>query len=101
MRLSELLHGIAVTKNTVSGDPEIGEVRYDSRAVRPGDLFVAIRGYETDGHKYIASALQKGAAAVVCEEADVGVPAVVIENSRRALAVIGANRSAIRQKKCR
>lgn len=56
------------------------------------DLFVAIRGYETDGHKYIASALQKGAAAVVCEEADVGVPAVVIENSRRALAVIGANR---------
>lgn len=92
MKLSELLHGIAVTKNTVSGDPEIGEVRYDSRAVRPGDLFVAIRGYETDGHKYIASALEKGAAAVVCEEADAGVPAVVTENSRRALAVIGANR---------
>ena len=101
MRLSELLHGIAVTKNTVSGDPEIGEVRYDSRAVRPGDLFVAIRGYETDGHKYIASALEKGAAAVVCEEADAGIPAVVTENSRRALAVIGANRFGDPAEKCR
>ena len=92
MKLSKLLEGMQITKNTVAGDPEIGEVRYDSRAVQPGDLFVAVRGFETDGHKYIQSALEKGAAAVVCEEAGEGVPAVFTENSRRALAVIGANR---------
>ena len=92
MKLSKLLEGMQITKNTVAGDPEIGEVRYDSRAVQPGDLFVAVRGFETDGHKYIQSALEKGAAAVVCEEAGEDVPAVFTENSRRALAVIGANR---------
>ncbi len=92
MKLSALLKDMDILRNTVSGDPEIGEVRYDSRAVQPGDLFVAIRGYETDGHKYIPSALEKGAAAVVCEQADDGVPAVITENSRRALAIIGANR---------
>lgn len=92
MKLSELLQNIPVVETRVSGDPDIGEVRYDSRAVQPGDLFVAIRGFETDGHKYIASALEKGAAAVVCEEAPAGAPAVVVENARRALAQIGANR---------
>ena len=61
MKLSELLADIQVTTNQVSGDPEIHAVRYDSRAVQPGDLFVAIRGFETDGHKYIAAALEKGA----------------------------------------
>ena len=54
--------------------------------------FVAIRGYATDGHKYIAKAMEQGAAAVVCEEAPEGVPAVVVENSRIALAEIAANR---------
>ncbi len=92
MKLSELLQEIDVCRNTVSGDPEIGEVRYDSRAVQPGDLFVAIRGFATDGHRYIASALEKGAAAIVCEQAEDGVPAVVVENSRKALAQIGINR---------
>ena len=59
MKLSKLLEGMQITKNTVAGDPEIGEVRYDSRAVQPGDLFVAVRGFETDGHKYIQSALER------------------------------------------
>ena len=67
-------------------------MRYDSRAVEKGDLFVAIRGYATDGHRYIEKALAQGAAAIVCEEAPAGAPAVVVENSRRALAEIAANR---------
>lgn len=92
MKLSQLLADIEVIQSEVSGEIEIGEVRYDSRAVQPGDLFVAIRGFETDGHQYIASALAKGAAAVVCEEAPAGAPAVVVRSARRALAQIGANR---------
>lgn len=92
MKLQELLKNVAVLESTAAGNTEIREVRYDSRAVQPGDLFVAIRGYATDGHKYITKALEQGAAAVVCEEAPEGAPAVVVENSRRALAEIAANR---------
>lgn len=92
MKLQELLKDVAVKNSTAAQDIEIKEVRYDSRAVQTGDLFVAIRGYATDGHKYIAKAMEQGAAAVVCEEAPEGVPAVVVENSRIALAEIAANR---------
>ena len=92
MKLQELLKNVAVKNSTAAQDIEIKEVSYDSRAVQPGDLFVAIRGYATDGHKYIAKAMEQGAAAVVCEEAPEGVPAVVVENSRIALAEIAANR---------
>ena len=92
MKLQELLKDVAVLRCTAAEDTEICEVRYDSRAVQPGDLFVAIRGYATDGHRYIDKALAQGAAAVVCEEAPEGAPAVVVENARRALAQIAANR---------
>lgn len=92
MKLQELLRGVAVTSSTAADDLEIREVRYDSRAVQEGDLFVAIRGFATDGHQYIGKALEQGAAAIVCEEAPEGVPAVVVENARQALAEIAANR---------
>ena len=92
MKLQDLLKGVAVLESTAAPDTEINEVKYDSRAVRPGDLFVAIRGYATDGHQYIGKALEQGAAAIVCEEAPAGTPAVVVENARRALAEIAANR---------
>ena len=61
MKLQELLKDVAVKNSTAAQDIEIKEVRYDSRAVQPGDLFVAIRGYATDGHKYIAKAMEQGA----------------------------------------
>ena len=92
MKLQELLRGVAVKSSTVADDLEIREVRYDSRAVQAGDLFVAIRGFATDGHQYIGKALEQGAAAIVCEEAPEGAPAVVVENARQALAEIAANR---------
>lgn len=92
MKLQELLRGVAVKSSTAAEDLEIREVRYDSRAVQAGDLFVAIRGFATDGHQYIDKALEQGAVAVVCEEAPAGVPAVVVENARQALAEIAANR---------
>ena len=44
MKLQELLKDVAVKNSTAAQDIEIKEVRYDSRAVQPGDLFVAIRG---------------------------------------------------------
>src|SRR5438067_276082 len=74
-------------------DVEIAEVREDSRAVRKGDLFVAIKGQTADGHRYLAQAAAQGAAAVVVEE-DVAcdVPVVRVPSTRAALAEIAANR---------
>ena len=65
MKLRELLNGVPVASCAVDLEMEITGVSYDSRATQPGDLFVAMTGYATDGHKYIATALEKGAAAVL------------------------------------
>ena len=48
-------------------ESEITGVNIDSRMVEPGDLFIAMRGTQVDGHKYIAAAEEKGAVAIVCE----------------------------------
>ena len=57
MKLQELLKNVAVLESTAAGNTEIREVRYDSRAVQPGDLFVAIRGYATDVRPTVPTAL--------------------------------------------
>ena len=94
MKLRDLLQDIPVISSTVKLDTEIHEVCYDSRAVQPGDLFVAIRGFATDGHEYIGMALKKGAVAVVCQEAGKGIPAIIVADTRAALADIAGNRFA-------
>ena len=92
MKLRELLNGVPVASCAVDLEMEITGVSYDSRATQPGDLFVAMTGYATDGHKYIATALEKGAAAVLCQNLPEGDgPYIRTADSRRALAVIGAN----------
>ncbi len=57
---------------------ELGRVIIDSRAVQPGDLFVAYRGEHTDGHDYIAAALEKGAACCLAERLPEGVAGPVL-----------------------
>ena len=48
-------------------DPDIGAVRYDSRLIEPGDVFVARRGQHADGHGHVAAAVAAGAVAVIVE----------------------------------
>ena len=92
MKLKELLKGIDVIAATADLEMEIPHVRYDSRAVEAGDLFVAVTGYAVDGHKFIPSVMKKGAAAVICEREPEGeIPYVLVEDSRRCLAALGAN----------
>ena len=68
-------------------DIDITSIAYDSRRVTPGGLFVCIKGYETDGHKYAQAAVDNGAALIVAEdEIDVTIPVVYVKNSRRKLA---------------
>ncbi|MDD3346625.1 UDP-N-acetylmuramoyl-L-alanyl-D-glutamate--2,6-diaminopimelate ligase [Oscillibacter sp.] len=93
MKLKELLQGLPILSAKADLNTEISDVSYDSRTTKPGDLFVAMTGFAVDGHTFIARAVSAGAAAVVCERPpeDGTVPYVQVENSRRALAVIGAN----------
>ena len=65
MKLSDLLEGSDVQSQSMQSNPEITQIAYDSGSTRA--LFVA-KGINTDGHLYIASAIQAGAVAVVAEE---------------------------------
>lgn len=69
--------------------PEItGKLCHDSRIVKPGDLFVAVKGYKSDGHQFISQAVKNGASIVICEEAvDTGDKCcrIIVKNSRSIL----------------
>ena len=92
MRLDQLLQGVALTRQDLDGDTEIGGISYDTRTLSSGDLFAALPGYKTDGQRFIQEALDKGASAVLCREApDVPGPWLVAPDPREALAGIAAN----------
>jgi len=68
MILSELLKNLTVESVCGPADVEITDVNIDSRQVGQDHLFVAIKGTQTDGHQYIAKAIEQGAVAILCEE---------------------------------
>ncbi len=76
-------------------DPTISAVRYDSRQVRAGDLFVARRGQHSDGHDHLASAVAAGAVAVLVERPMPGieVPELVVRDAKVALGIAAAWRA--------
>ena len=96
MWVYEALLGVETLERT-SSTVEVAGVQYDSRKVKPGDVFVAMRGGTVDGNRFIASALERGAAAVVTDSRDVWetraarVPFYLVASGRRALAGIAAN----------
>ena len=92
MRLEQLLTGVEVLENAAGGDVEISGVCYDTRELAPGELFVALPGYKTDGHRFLAEAVEKGARAAVCQRAPAAPgPWIVVPDARAALAVLSAN----------
>jgi UDP-N-acetylmuramoyl-L-alanyl-D-glutamate--2,6-diaminopimelate ligase len=82
---------------SILGNPEIliSELHFDSRKVKQGDLFIAVKGTQNDGHAFIARAISQGAAAIVCEilpsETPEGVTFVKVEDSSIALGTIASN----------
>jgi UDP-N-acetylmuramoyl-L-alanyl-D-glutamate--2,6-diaminopimelate ligase len=92
MRLSELCGVLPDAHVPASAAGlDVRAVQSDSRAVRHGDLFVAVPGEEDDGRAHVADAAARGAVAVVSETPlETGVPIVIVPDARRALAQLAA-----------
>ncbi len=93
MRFQQLLDGAEVLFQR--GDPSISGLDYDSRRVKPGFCFVAMRGEKTDGNRYIDAALEGGAVAIVSDNQAIAPKGDVswaqVPRGRRALARLSAN----------
>lgn len=94
MLLEDLLKGLDY--KLISGDlkTNVKEIRYDNRKVTSGDLFVCIKGFKVDGHEFAKSAIDNGAKVIITEkkiEVNHGITEVLVEDSRKALAVISSN----------
>src|SRR5688572_7572304 len=72
MRLHQLLTHLSGAQISGPTDIEITSIAYDSRAVQPGGLFIAINGFHTDGRAFIPQALARGAVAIIVEQSGTG-----------------------------
>ena len=99
MKLSEILNGINNLKAKGNVDIEIKKIAYDSRKVEPDSLFVAVKGFDSDGHDFITQAIEKGASAILLDNVDKirelklpdDVTFVICNDSRNALAIASCN----------
>jgi UDP-N-acetylmuramoyl-L-alanyl-D-glutamate--2,6-diaminopimelate ligase len=90
MKLKNLLKDLNYSILSGNGNIDISKVEYDSRNVSHGDVFFCIEGFKVDGHNFAAKALEKGAAAIVCQK-DIGLnteaAVIKVEDTRKALAL--------------
>ncbi len=99
MKLKAVLNGIEGLKAKGNLDIDISNISHDSRKVQENGLFIAIKGYETDGHKYIKEAIKNGAKVVLIEEgesikkSDVNEDTTIVlaPNTRIAMAKVACN----------
>src|SRR5438045_584595 len=91
MTFLDLLDGVEIIAQ--SGNPQITGVEYDSRRVKGGDVFVAMRGESSDGNRFIEQAIAAGAAAILTdsESTPPNVAWARVPHGRRALARVSAN----------
>ncbi len=93
MKLSELAAGVGIQAHG-SVDAEVLGITYDSRRTRAGDLFCAIPGFRTDGHRYVEDARRRGAVACLVERADAvpaGMPYLQVPSARVSTARVAAH----------
>jgi len=88
MKLKDIVKDLQILSATADMEREITGICYDSRLVKPGDLFVAVKGLTVDGHRFIPKAMELGAAAVLCQDVPAGeVPYVQVADCRYGLAL--------------
>ncbi len=94
MRLCELLNGIQILKSNVKAECIAEYITNDHRRVKKNFVFVAIKGIKRNGADYIRSALEKGAVAIVTDEAlscNENTPYILVDNARSAIAKMWSN----------
>jgi len=65
--LKDILYKVSLTSTSGNMDVTVNGICFDSRKVKPGFLFVAVKGTQSDGHQFISKAVDLGASAIVCE----------------------------------
>ncbi|HCV52525.1 MAG TPA: UDP-N-acetylmuramoyl-L-alanyl-D-glutamate--2,6-diaminopimelate ligase, partial [Exiguobacterium sp.] len=87
MNLAELIQVIQTQKIERMVEVDVTSITTDSRDVKPGTLFVAIKGYTVDGHDYAKQAEAQGAVAIVAEQpVNVSIPVILVRSTSRAIA---------------
>ncbi|MCP3031751.1 UDP-N-acetylmuramoyl-L-alanyl-D-glutamate--2,6-diaminopimelate ligase [Halobacillus sp. A1] len=92
MKLNQLLENIPFENEKPLADPEIKGLTDSSSEVEPGYIFIAITGYQSDGHSYITDAIKKGASAIIGEKdaPECPIPYIKVQNSKKALGTVSA-----------
>lgn len=93
MLLKEVIKGLDILDTKGSLDIEIDNIQYDSRKVGENDLFICVKGFTVDGHKFIDMAIEKGAKAFLVQE-DIqrdGVTFIKVKNTREDMAKVADN----------
>src|SRR5262245_10520931 len=91
MKLQDILYKVSIRSVAGSTNVEVSDVQIDSRKVKKGCVFIAVKGTAADGHQFIDKAIEAGAATVVCEtmpSKQEGIVYVEVENSAAAAGYI-------------
>lgn len=95
MQIEDIIKGIDIISLKGKGSTIISNIEFDSRKVTKGSLFVAVKGYKTDGHNFISAAIASEAVAVICEvlpeDPDKSVCWIKTGDSAKALGLAAAN----------
>ncbi len=93
--LQDIIYKVSLVSIHGETSIEVHAIQYDSRKVQPNDLFVAIKGTQSDGHQYIHTAIEAGAKAIICEHLPKslveGITYIETKNSAQALGIVAAN----------
>ncbi len=93
--LKDILFGVSLKSITGNREEKVKGVTFDSREVKKGFLFVAVKGLTVDGHDYIETAIEKGAKVIVCEQIqedlNKDITVVQTDHSAEALGIIASN----------
>ncbi len=93
--LKDILYKVSLTSTSGNMDVTVNGICFDSRKVKPGFLFVAVKGTQSDGHQFISKAVDLGASAIVCETLPETLyektTYVTVKDSAKSLGIIAAN----------
>jgi UDP-N-acetylmuramoyl-L-alanyl-D-glutamate--2,6-diaminopimelate ligase len=91
----DILYKVSLTSTVGNMEVKVNALAFDSRQVKEGTVFVAIKGTQVDGHEYIDNALESGAIAIVCEQLPAslqpGITYVEVQNTAKALGILASN----------